>query len=516
MLSIAPAMALDVTAPIDRHAPTPGTKQPSRGPIGGMAGLWSWRGGRARGGGSALAAAAVVALGVLAPHAAADIDEIFPFVVTEHNLIRGEAEGVFGFTNTGDAGQIITPYDSLQYNYFLTPGVTVIPGQPTLFNVGTHERVFAVPLSASSSNPPYITWVMVEGTNEATTGDPALANSVVRPFEGQDTYTHSATSAALPTDWLVVRDGGRLNVTAGLTVDTLNLLNDGVANLLDGELTVASSLNVQPGGTLNSQANVSTNTLSVQGGGVVNLLGGELTVATFLSVSDGGEIRALGGTLNTSLANVDAGGRLVLFGGEHDLGFGVDNAGETVFTDTTIHGNINNKAGSATNIVGDVTFTGDVSGPGSFFGSGTATFTGSFSPGASPAEVDVEGSLAFDDTNTLEIELAGILDGEFDALLVQGDVSLDGMLDVSLLAGFAPLVGQQFEILDVGGSLSGQFTGLDEGAVAGTFGATDLRISYLGGDGNDVVLTVVPEPTSLALLALGGFMMRGRHRRAST
>ncbi|WP_145057316.1 hypothetical protein [Adhaeretor mobilis] len=416
-----------------------------------------------------IAAAAVMAFGALAQRAHAAPEDIVPSVVTENNLIRGEAEGVFGYVNNGLIVQI-NWLDQGLYNYFL-PGFIGLPGQTVLFETGTHDRVFTVPLSASPTGA--LTWVMVAGTNQVTTDDPATSSSVVRPSDGVDTFTYSAGSPALPTDRVVVRDGGKLNVAADLTVDTLSLIE----------------------GVVLDPANPPTS--------AANLLGGAFRVDTLLVIADGGEFRAVGGTLDTNLAIIDAGGRLVVSGGEHDLGFGLDHSGEAVFLDTTINGNITNKAGSATNIVGDVVFNGDISGPGAFFGSGTAIFNGSFAPGASPAAVPVEGSIALGDTNTLAIELAGIEPGDFDALLVQGDATLDGMLDVSLLSGFTPLVGQQFEILDVGGALSGQFLGMDEGAVAGTFGQTDLRISYAGGDGNDVVLTAtstgVPEPGTLLL-----------------
>ncbi|MCH7753099.1 MAG: PEP-CTERM sorting domain-containing protein [Planctomycetes bacterium] len=40
----------------------------------------------------------------------------------------------------------------------------------------------------------------------------------------------------------------------------------------------------------------------------------------------------------------------------------------------------------------------------------------------------------------------------------------------------------------MGGSLSGAFSGLAEGGLVGNFGSTNLLITYLGGDGNDVTL----------------------------
>lgn len=52
-----------------------------------------------------------------------------------------------------------------------------------------------------------------------------------------------------------------------------------------------------------------------------------------------------------------------------------------------------------------------------------------------------------------------------------------------------------------------QFAGLAEGALI-TSGGSQFRISYVGGDGNDVTLTVLPEPTGLALFGLLGIIGR--------
>jgi hypothetical protein len=91
---------------------------------------------------------------------------------------------------------------------------------------------------------------------------------------------------------------------------------------------------------------------------------------------------------------------------------------------------------------------------------------------------------------TLEIELGGTGAGEFDSLHVLGDGLFVGNLEVTLLSGFMLETNQQFKILEVDGIASGQFAGLAEGAAIGTPGEA-LFISYVGGDGNDVVLHTV-------------------------
>jgi len=67
----------------------------------------------------------------------------------------------------------------------------------------------------------------------------------------------------------------------------------------------------------------------------------------------------------------------------------------------------------------------------------------------------------------------------------------------------------------VADTISGQFTGLPEGALVQTIGGVDLFISYAAGDGNDVALyTTVPEPTTAAMLALAALGLAARRRGA--
>ena len=95
---------------------------------------------------------------------------------------------------------------------------------------------------------------------------------------------------------------------------------------------------------------------------------------------------------------------------------------------------------------------------------------------------------------TIDIELAGLIQGTgYNAVDVLGSLTLgDVTLDVSVPDAAILQTNQQYDILSIAGTRSGAFTGLDEGAVVGSFGHYDLLITYLAGDGNDVALTVKP------------------------
>jgi len=88
----------------------------------------------------------------------------------------------------------------------------------------------------------------------------------------------------------------------------------------------------------------------------------------------------------------------------------------------------------------------------------------------------------------------------YDQLAVTGSVTLDGAgLVVKPVPSNPPSPGQEFIIVDNDGAdaVVGTFAGLPEGATV-MAGSTELRISYVGGDGNDVTLTAAaPEPPTI-------------------
>src|SRR5262249_40503808 len=74
--------------------------------------------------------------------------------------------------------------------------------------------------------------------------------------------------------------------------------------------------------------------------------------------------------------------------------------------------------------------------------------------------------------------------------------------------GFEAPLGSQFMIVKNDGrqAIDGQFAGLAEGATLPSGGALSgrlFRISYVGGDGNDIVLTRIESPTFVGAIAAG-------------
>ncbi len=155
----------------------------------------------------------------------------------------------------------------------------------------------------------------------------------------------------------------------------------------------------------------------------------------------------------------------------------------------------NNASGSATG-TGNLDVTGGMlSGTGNVTGNVTVT-GGTVDPGVTTGDLGV-GRLVLDATTTFAAQISGTISGDgagtFDQLDVTGEVFLrDAVLDLSL-NGYAPTVGDRLKLIDNDGadSIFLTFNGLPEGAEFVADGVK-FAISYAGGDGNDVVLTVRP------------------------
>jgi len=129
---------------------------------------------------------------------------------------------------------------------------------------------------------------------------------------------------------------------------------------------------------------------------------------------------------------------------------------------------------------------------------------GTVSPGHSPGCLTVNGDLT--EGGNYQAALGGTTAcTDYNQLDVTGTVTLDdgstppvqGILQVSLVNGFTPKAGQTFEIINNEGNqpVSDTFASLPEGSTINVNGYV-FKISYKGGDGNDVVLTVASVPAA--------------------
>ncbi len=127
----------------------------------------------------------------------------------------------------------------------------------------------------------------------------------------------------------------------------------------------------------------------------------------------------------------------------------------------------------------------------------------------------------------IEAKLEGPPDGttpdtEYSQLNVAGAVNLTGAA-LALSGSYTPVVGDAFTIVanDASDPVAGTFAGLPEGAIIADFLGSGLNaiITYVGGDGNDVVLHVGDDTGAFAINDVQKLVVRierlggdGQHR----
>lgn len=342
------------------------------------------------------------------------------------------------------------------------------------------------------------------------------------------------------------------NVIIGGGTASIDALNMAVNTSAGG--TVLADFNVSGGdvtigtgsGTAINMANASTGRTAAS---TIDLTGGTTTVRgnivrTGGAGTENATVTLAGGSLNMSGFSVGATGvtvSLVAESGTLTALFELNGGG--AFTKTTggelVMAGVNAYLGATNVNEGTVLVSGSLSGTASVAvqsgatlgGTGSintaATVTvalgGTLAPGTSNSpgvlstgNVDLSAA-----TSTFKLELGGTAPGnlatEHDQLAVTGTVTLGGNASVSLFGAYfgSAQLNDTFTIIlnDGNDAVVGTFANAPLNLLGGTDG-TQFAVDYFGGDGNDVVLTLiaVPEPGALGSLLSGLGMLAGLQR----
>ncbi len=371
--------------------------------------------------------------------------------------------------------------------------------------------------------------ILENGANVYGSGSLPSASALEMRGASEYSPSSSATVASLRDDG---SGNGQVVIDAG---DSFNMGGDNSSTTFTGTFSGSGSLIKTGGGTFTFSGTASDLTsLTVNGGtfelGAADILPDALT----LTLGAGGTFSLSGN--DETIGNFSGSGTMSL--GTGHLTFG--NASNTSFsgnvTSTWASGATINKQGSGSFTVpaGPDIVTGAVlfnlnggtfalnrnwgiafmevnngatlAGNGNLGPAGIWVHAGgTLSPGNSPGRLAAADALALDAGSTLAIELDGTTPiTEHDQVVVGAGWNLPGNLSLSL--GYAPTPGDSFMIIENFGGLGAPFAGLPQGGVVNA-GGYAFQINYLGGDGNDVVLTCVapasggdtpapePEPT---------------------
>ena len=205
-------------------------------------------------------------------------------------------------------------------------------------------------------------------------------------------------------------------------------------------------------------------------GTLVNLGSNIDNTANTLELSDAELDRITCGTLNIGSANT----------GDITVSAAITRPASTVINLTT-GGQVNLNASALNSAGGDV----NINAP-----NGT-------NPTATGTDVNTGASSTLDFTagNKLKIAINGTtVDAQYSQLKVEGKVDITGV-NLEFSGSFVPSSCQSFMIVNNDGTdaIIGTFTGLAEGATLPNFRGSGLnaKISYIGGDGNDVILRLI-------------------------
>jgi hypothetical protein len=419
------------------------------------------------------------------------------------------------FTNNGtlilDGGMATTS------SQLTNPAGATIRGRGTLgfsgtfMNRGTFDLTGTLTLSGS---PNFINEGVIQGIGALSTMFGQISNS------GSGVINSTVNGGTL-TIGNLQSNQGVMNVGPNSTLSfTTQWSNTGLVNLqgadarlTGGNLGSNSTGIIQGAGTVTTALGLYAGTIRATGGVLyftapnislgaqsqIQVLEG--STISFLQghISNPGIISLDGGTFDNNNKSLQNGGTInghgTIFTGQTGLTnmptrlISVGGGDMDIFGRVTNNGIVNIQTGNS------AYFFNNVTGSGTFTGGGTAVFLGSLSPGNSPAAVSFGGNVDLVGGTALNMEIGGETAGtNYDQINVAGNLSVGGVLTVSLINGFTPVAGATFDLLNWG-TLEGVFSSLQLPSLGSSLAwdTSDLYSSGelsvvavgLGGDYND-------------------------------
>lgn len=292
-----------------------------------------------------------------------------------------------------------------------------------------------------------------------------------------DLYVGGSNTGPGGTGILRIQNGGTVKATA-TTVWSSGTLEIGLSPTLNGTLTFkGGTLRTLANTTFARNASLGTSGVIVDSNGFNSTLSGTITgTGTFTKINTG--------TITLSGANTYTGGTTV--GGGALL--------------------VNNTTGSGTGTAAVQVNSGTLGGTGTIAGAvtiGDATGADAFiSPGTSVGKLTIQSALTLNSDATYKFELnsSTVL---ADKIVASGATLSGATFSFTDLGSAHLTLGTTFVVIDntSNSAISGSFSNLADNSTFTNSGNTYL-VSYEGGTGNDLTITVVPEPAIWQLLAV--------------
>ena len=364
-----------------------------------------------------------------------------------------------GSTFAVKSGSLLTNFNSTTNT--LTGGAFTVGGTLKWSGANIVTNASNLTLSGGSGQ-------ILNSTNNAN----ALANFAT---------TNSSGSFALAANQNFTTGGnftnnGKLTVNGGSTFAVKSgssLTNFSGTTLTGGSYTLGGTLEFAGANIATNAANI---TLTGSASRIINQFAAN-GLANFASNSSGGSFGLLGGRSFSTVGNFSNAGTLSIASGS-----GFTAGGTGVLTETA----------GATTDDGTITVSGgfNLTG-GKLFGRGTVAgavhnLTGTITPGDSPTITGIltdKGAYSQGSNGILDVSIAGTTAGtQFDQLNPT-TAALNGTLNVSLIKGFVPTIGQTFKIMNFTSE-----TGMFAHCTCAINSSEHFTITY---QGTDVLLTAV-------------------------
>jgi T5SS/PEP-CTERM-associated repeat protein len=297
----------------------------------------------------------------------------------------------------------------------------------------------------------------------ATSQAIGFGSSIVQALGGEPRLRvgqHLEIDGTLTLDAPFQIDGGHLEVDS-LAVNSDLLFTAGVLEVRGGSITGSTSLVVPASGELRTSGVHSfrvtglagstitaTGNLTLGDAAAVNGFGTQGTVqvgANTLTLLDANDVVFDSLALATLGSGASPGALSAANGLTLDFGGNITGFGTVSTPNNAVKPLINNGHITGNSPTQPITLPGYVKGVGTL---DNVNLTGTFSPGLSPT-TSMVGNLAFAPTSTLIMEIGGTSAGsQYDQLIAFGNLFFDGNLQISLINGFVPALGNAFNIFD--------------------------------------------------------------------
>ena len=379
-----------------------------------------------------------------------------PNVTVQGGTLVTAGNGTIGGDGPGASGGVLKDITNT--------GLVAIGDQEEITLAGTVTNNGSITVSSAGNGA---TLRFVNGTILAGTGPVTLSNNgsnYLMATNGSEALTIAPTAK--------IQGAGSISPGFSGGSNMLKIINQGLieANISAAALVIrAEAFNATPFTNTGILRASNGGTLSFSGSSTLTNNGGTLDVLAGSTISGGGGI-----TLLQTAGTID------LNGGDMNFPLGVDlNGGQ---------------------LIGSGTFTGPIRNNG-----------GRVGPGHSPGQITVGGNYTQGANGTLDIEIGGATAGtQYDQLKVNGTAILGGTLNLTLINGFRPAVGDVFQII-AANAFSGAFSTINTTGFTGNVNYSNSGITLTVATVPDIPLNISTrmqvgtDPNQL----IGGFIVTG-------